>query len=286
MINFLIWAPEYTNSSGGIIALHKLADLIAKQGENSFIFSGSTFEGSSANLIVDSNQLSYFIPEKTMVLYPEIISGNPFNSKFVTRWLLNTPGKIGGDGIYDENDLVYKYLDYFIAPDESKVKGELRTFDLKLDKFINRGEPRSGECYLIKKGFGKVLDKHKEDSLNIDHYINDDYLVDVFNQKEYFISYDAICFHLQQAVLCGCIPVVIPDEGVSREEYLEKSLANKYGIAYGFDDIERAKETAPLLKGYLESLEEESVRLVKSYIADCYSHMGLIKNSNRLSFEN
>jgi len=285
MINFLIWAPEYSTISGGIIALHKLADLIAKQGENSFIFSGRTFEGSSAHLITDGNQLSYFIPEKTMVVYPEIINGNPFNSKFVTRWLLNTPGKIGGDGIYDRNDLVYKWADYYSAPDESKVKGELRAFDLKLDKFINRGETRSGECYLIKKGADKVLDKHKEDSLNIGQYISDDYLVDVFNQKEYFVCYDSMTFHLQQAALCGCIPIIIPDDGVGREEYMEKSVINKYGIAYGFDDIERAKETAPLLKGYLESLEEESVRLVKSYIADCYSHMGLIKNSNKLSFK-
>jgi hypothetical protein len=278
MINFLIWAPEYSNNSGGIIALHKLADLIAKQGENSFIFSTKTIEGSSAKLVNHTSQFHNFTLENTMVVYPEIISGNPFNFKFVTRWLLNTPGVIGGDGIYGENDLVYKYLEYFKAPDESKVKGELRTFDLKLDKFINREESRSGECFLVKKGIGKVLDKHKPDSLNLDHYISDDYLVDIFNKKEYFISYDAITFHLQQAVLCGCIPVVIPDEGINREEYLKKSLANKYGIAYGFDDIERAKETAHLLKGYLESLEEESIGLVKSYIDDCYSHMGLIRN--------
>jgi hypothetical protein len=185
---------------------------------------------------------------------------------------------MGGDGIFGEDDLIYKYLEYFSVADESKVKGELRVFDLKLDKFINRGESRSGECFLVKKGANKVLDKHKPDSLNVDNYINDDYLVDVFNQKEYFISYDAITFHLQQSVLCGCIPVVIPDEGVSREEYLEKSLANRYGIAYGFDDIERAKETAPLLKDYLLSLEEESIELVKNYINDCYTHMGLIKN--------
>lgn len=273
MINFLIWAPEYTDKSGGIIALHKLADTIAKQGENSFIFSRKTFKGSLATLISDESRLANFDIENTMVIYPEIVTGNPFNYKFVTRWLLNTPGFIGGDGIYEETDLIYKYVDYFKAPDESKVKGELRVFDLKLDKFINRGESRSGECFLIKKGRSKVLDKHKIDSLNIDNYISDDYLVDVFNQKEYFISYDAVTYHLQQAALCGCIPVVIPDDGVSREEYMEKSVINKFGIAYGFDDIERARETAHLLKGYLESLEEECNELVRKYIDDCYSYM-------------
>ena len=272
MINFLIWAPEYSTGSGGIIALHKLADLIAKQGENSFIFSAKTFEGSSATLISDGSQLSGFSLENTMAIYPEIICGNPFNSKFVTRWLLNTPGVIGGDGVYEENDLVYKWADYYLAPDESKVRGELRTFDLKLDKFVNRGESRSGECFLVKKGRHKSLDKHKPDSLNIDPPLDDEYLIDVFNKKEYFVSYDSMTFHVQQAALCGCVPIIVPDEGVSREEYMEKSAINKFGIAYGFDDIERARETMPQIKNYLLSLEEESVRLVKSYIGDCYSH--------------
>ena len=278
MVDFLIWAPGYTESSGGIIALHKLADLIAKQGENAYICTTETFEGSSAKIVNEENPLNGITQETTMTVYPEIINGNPFGTRFVTRWLLNTPGVCGGDGIYEENDLIYKWVEYYKAPDESKVKGELRTFNLKLDKFVNRNEPRSGECFLVKKGRNKILDKHKPDSINIDSFISDEYLIDLFNQKEYFISYDSMTFYLQQAVLCGCIPVVIPDEGVSREEYLEKSLANRYGIAYGFDDIERAKETSHLLKDYLISLEEESIELVKNYINDCYAHMGLIRN--------
>ena len=278
MINFLIWAPEYTDTSGGIIALHKLADLIANQGENAYICTSKTFEGSSAKVVNESNPAVGITQENTMTVYPEIINGNPFGTKFVTRWLLNTPGVCGGNGIYEETDLVYKWADYYSAPDESKVRGEIRAFNLKLDKFINREEPRSGECFLVKKGRNKVLDKHKIDSINIDNFISDDYLIDLFNQKEYFVSYDSMTFHLQQSALCGCIPIIIPDEGVSREEYMERSVINKFGIAYGFDDIERAKETSHLLKDYLLSLEEESIELVKNYINDCYSHMGLIRN--------
>jgi hypothetical protein len=278
MIKFLIWAPEYDKSSGGCIALHKLADSIARQGEVAYICTPKTFEGSLAKVVNESNPISGLEHETTMTLYPEIIQGNPFGTRYVTRWLLNTPGVCGGDGIYEDTDLIYKWADYYLAPDESKVRGELRTFDLKLDKFINREGERSGECFLVKKGRNKILDKHKPDSINIDNYISDEYLVDLFNQKEYFVSYDSMTFHLQQAALCGCIPIIIPDEGVSREEYMERSVINKFGIAYGSDDIERARETAPQLKDYLLSLEEESIELVKNYINDCYVHMGLIKN--------
>lgn len=276
MINFLIWSPGFDTNSGGIIALHRLADLIAKQGEKSYIFTSHTFEGSSATVINERTPIN-LIDEETMVIYPEIISGNPFGTKFVTRWLLNTPGKIGGDGKYGDNDLVFKYYDYFDAPDESKVKGELRTFTLKLDKFYNKNIPRKGECFIVKKGSNKELNKHSKDSINIDRYINDDYLVDTFNKTEKFISYDSMTFHIQQAALCGCIPIIIPDKGVSKEEFMKRAPVNKVGVAYGFDDIENAKSTIHLVKSHLEQMEKDSIKLVKNYIECCYEHMK-IKN--------
>lgn len=274
-MNFVIWAPAYNEDSGGVIAIHVLADLIAKQGENCYIYCTKTFEGSSAKLIHGPQE--FMNDNNTMYIYPEVVSGNPSGGKFVTRWLLNTPGLLGGDGIYEPTDLIYKYYDYFKAPDESKVLGELRTFKLKLDKFVNKGLERKGECYVVRKGRNKVLDKHRPGSLNIDKYISDDYLIDTFNNKEFFISYDSMCFHLQQAALCGCIPIVIPDEGVSKEVFLEKAPINKYGVAYGFDDIQHARETMHLLRHHLEGMESESIELVKKYITDCYDKMGLSK---------
>ena len=272
MVDFLIWAPAYDNNSGGIIALHKLADLLAKQGENAYIYTEKTFEGSSAKVIGPGSNIQLTV-ENTMAIYPEIIIGNPFGTPFVTRWLLNTPGVCGGDGVYGENDLVFKYYDYFNAPDESKVKGELRTFTLKLDKFFNKNLERNGECFIVKKGRGKTLDKHASNSINIDTYISDDYLIDVFNKTERFIAYDSMTFHIQQAALCGCLPIVIPDEGVSKEEFIRRAPINKYGMAYGFDDVEHAKATLHLMESHLKDMENESLELVKNYIKCCYNHM-------------
>lgn len=275
MIDFLIWSPEYDDSSGGIIALHKLADLIAKQGESCYILSNNTIENSSAKTLKDLQNVSLDI-NKTMMVYPEIVNGNPNGAKHITRWLLNTPGVCGGNGIFDDNDLVYKYYDYFQAPDETKVKGELRTFNLKLNQFYNKNLKREGECYIIKKGKNKTLDKHHPQSINIDTYINDDYLVEIFNTKETFISYDSMCFHLQQAALCGCVPIVIPDKGISKEEFIKKAPVNKYGVAYGFDDIDHAKTTMPLLKDYLIEMEKQSFEQVKKFISDSYNHINKI----------
>lgn len=272
-INFVVISPEFNANSGGIIALHKLADKLCKFGEIAYI-NVPTLKSSSAKFI-EKNDLSTLDLNQTMVIYPEIISGNPLNAKYVTRWLLNTPGLIAGDGKYSENDLIYKYWQYFNAPDETKVKGELRCLDLKLDVFINNNSPRIGECFLIKKGYKtkRVLNKHSYHSLNLDAFISDEYLVNVFNEKLMFVSYDTMTYHSIQAALCGCISIVIPDENISKEEWIQKAPINKYGIAYGLNDIAWAKQTMHLVKGHLESLEQECDQLIKNYIHDCYTHI-------------
>ena len=54
------------------------------------------------------------------------------------------------------------------------------------------------------------------------------------------------------AALCGCIPIVVPIEGVSKQEWHpEKEL--RYGIAYGSGDVEWA----------LQTREEPRARLLK-----------------------
>ncbi len=273
-INFVIISPEFKAESGGIIVLHKLADMLAKLGENSYI-NVPTYEGSSAKFI-HKNDISSLNLNSSMFIYPEIIVGNPYNAKHITRWLLNTPGVIAGDGKYGDNDLIYKFWHYFKAPDEAKVKGELRCIDLKLGYYYNKNNSsRSGECFLIKKGalIGKVLDKHSDNSLNIDRFISDEYLVNVFNEKLMFISYDALTYHSIQAALCGCISVVIPDPGVSKQEWIDKCPINKYGVAYGLNDIAWARQTMHLVKDHLLSIEQETHQLIKSYIADCYSYI-------------
>jgi hypothetical protein len=77
--------------------------------------------------------------------------------------------------------------------------------------------------------------------------------------------------------LCGCIPIVIPDDGVTKEEFIKKSPVNKYGVAYGFDDMEHAISTIHLVKPYLEQTEKEGVDSVIKFVNDCYKHLNIKK---------
>lgn len=284
-VKFLIDTPSYTDASGGCIALHKLAEMLADRGYETYTTS-PTKAGSKA-IYIGNNPGSKLDFNITMVVYPEVVIGNPYDAKYVTRWILNTPGKIGGDGVFGKNDLIYKYSDLFDVINNNKVHGYLTCIDTKKDYFVDLKLNREGSSYLIKKGKleNKALIHHPKDSLNIDDFKSDAYLLDVFNQKEIFISYDAASYHSVQAALCGCISVVIPDANITKDEWYKKHDIVKHGIAYGMDDIQWAKDTMHLLRSDLQILEDKCEKTVDEYIEKCISTirpMSLPKVTNRL----
>ena len=73
-----------------------------------------------------------------------------------------------------------------------------------------------------------------------------------------FISYDPQTFLSIMAALCGCISVVYPLDGLTKQEWIHttaaskyvknKGLDNLYGIAYGLEDVQYATDTLHLVK--------------------------------------
>ena len=272
-LNFITWAPGFTPAYGGVIALHKLAHNLSLLGENSYLYTDRINPKWRAGMLPSDLPVSTNM-DKTIVIYPEIVVGNPLNAKHVVRWVLNTPGVCGGDGIFGDEDLIFKFQEYFSVDEKYKVSGLLTALDVDFDTFRNRNEPREGECFMIYKGKDKPLNLHKPDSMCLDAFRGHfGHLADIFNSKEMFICYDHATFVLAQAALCGCLPVVIPDGVHSKEEWKALFPAAKYGIAYGFDDIPWARETLPRVRENLERIMEEDLQSVVNFINICNSHV-------------
>ncbi len=203
--------------------------------------------------------------DETMVVYPEVIKGNPLGAKHVTRYILNTPGFLGGDGVFGERDLVYKFLDRFEAPDESRVNGLLHAYDPHLDLFRNRGGKRDGFCYTARhmgtgrQPIGECIDGYAKDG-------GHEYLADTFNRRRYFYSYCDITMISIFAALCGCISIVHPDGRTTPEEWRERNRPLRYGIAYGLEDIGHAVDTIHLVKDNMEEILAESIEQTKAFI--------------------
>jgi len=271
-MNFVIYAPgDYTPNGGGCVALHKLAHNIALTGQRSYIMTSKT----------NPNYLGIQCSEKEAIelckdgiaIYPEVVCGNPFRAAKVMRWILYHVRNHDNFGKFAPTDLIYKYAPYFNLRFEQPIHGELRAHELNLDIFYDKGYARLGECYLIKKGNDKEHNKHHNGAIKLDDYPSkggNEYLAEVFNSCERFISYDTATWLNVMASLCGCLSIVAPDAGVTPEQWHNGFNYFKYGIAYGESDIAYAKQTAHLLKPELLKIEAETISETRNFIKQAY----------------
>lgn len=282
--DFVIWSPEFNESSGGIIALHYLCHLINNLGRKSYIFRPELvyqslgYQGAFNSVKSEAFSRIYapvrtsFPSKNSIVIYPEIVEGNPLKGQNIVRWLLYKPGAFTGTIQYGEDDLIFTYQDAFDSNELPQIRGGnlyVLYYLNDIYKQTNFGK-REGACFLIKKGAHKLSRKEYGKKTLIDG-LNHMEKARIFNQSEVFISYDTSTLYSQYAALCGCSSVVVPDDGVDVDEWHQQDPRWRYGVAYGFsnDEISRAKSTRPLLNSLITKLEESSIESVKRFIDVC-----------------
>ena len=136
------------------------------------------------------------------------------------------------------------------------------------DLFADRGEPRRGGCFAVHKGlYKKQIPETAGLPLVTDH--RPESLAALFRSKEVFYCYDAFSCLSLLAAAAGCLSVVIPENGLSAQEWREKIPMMKYGIAYGTttQELEWARATQDKVIGLLQESERESVIQVNNLIA-------------------
>lgn len=271
---YIVWAYPFQSNSGGVIVLHKLCHMLNELGQKAYLWPG---EGSFDNFQLyekyNTPMASMSDLTDSIIIYPEIVVGNPLNAKNVVRWILNTPGVIGGDGIYGENDLLFYFSKAFNS--NKRTQGNyLQIFEMNNAMYQDYKKERTGSCYVKRKGRARELVHDLLESEEITNTSPSQELVDLFNKKEYFFSYDDATFLLLQAAMCGCISVVIPKDGVTPYHWRNLSPTRKTGIAYGFDDIEHALNTKENVRKHLESLDAFSIVMVQEFIDRSQNHFG------------
>lgn len=292
-MKFVIVAPGYDDNSGGIVVLHQLCDRLNRLGYRAYLwpifkpifdweapfrsiylwsrYFRKTFKygyGINEKLItprIHDNDL-----DDAIVIYPEIIVGNPLKAKRVVRWLLHKPGFNNGGKIeFGKEDLFFYYEKAF---DDTRFNrfpdNHLHIVSQRKDTyFVTTMQKRQGTCYLMRKGNKRAIIHDISESVLVDHLSHEE-MAKVFNQTEMCVIYDTYTMFSVYAAMCGCIPVIIPEEGVSIEVW-QPEEENRYGMAYGFDGIEYARETRDLLLAKLERQEDESNTAVHDFVEKC-----------------
>ncbi len=296
---FVIWSPGFSASVGGSIVLHYLCHLLNTMGHRAFIWPGARWPNYNISNISENRSIEivqrilriaknkikrdtyYLHPdlqtpvahpedlENAIVIYPEIVYGNPLNCRRVVRWFLHKPGRHTGSANFEVGDLHFYYQEYF--NDEKihkKTENLLRIRWIRDDVYAQRNfGQRVGSCYLIRKGQERSDIKKLRQSTRIDYY-GHRRIANTFNQKEFFFSYDLYTMYCVYAAMCGCIPVVVPRPGVEIEDWRANPL-DRYGIAYGMSEIDWAIKTRPKLIERIYEEKGKEKQIVLAFIEKC-----------------
>lgn len=293
---FIVYARSYDENSGGSIVLHKLCDLINKAGYKALIWPmgkpvifkcksffclkyAASYFLKKITLRGFKTNISYNTPiakkndlEGSIILYPEIISGNPIDAKRYARWFLHKPGFHTGNYRYAPGDLYFTYQPVFNNHDENLIYGGVLTITELLSDIYTckNNEPRVKQCYMIRKGASRDDLPNLNGKWIVDNLSHHE-MANAFNECDRCYFYDEHTMYSIYAALCGCIPIIVPLPGVSKEQWQpDESL--RFGIAYGEEDIDYALSSRKDLLEYRKNLERKNMESVNLFIDVVLKH--------------
>jgi len=247
-MKILIYSFDYNWRVGGIVVLNKLAQVLAEQGHDIYILCGEAKSSSKAKAIDMKEALEIAKDNNTVVIYPEVIFGNPLMAKKVGRWILYFPGVNGGDKTFDESEYIFTYNTEFVMDTEFAAATEIQIVETMVDNFFDLGLERTKDVILVKKGnknlrsrrrtYLKPMEKMLYKPESADKIITESSNVTDYNLQlnkiRYFISYDNHSYHSVLASLAGCVSVIIPASSNLEKNPKSKFLAKIDSVSYGF----------------------------------------------------
>jgi hypothetical protein len=280
-MKYIIYAPSFSEKNGGSIFLHELVNALNGLGEDAYLWPTLNthkltwrrrvrdfFRKKSiyaVNPKLNTPIASKFdINDETIVVYPEITLGNPLNIKNVVRWLLYTPGALRPYE-FGKDDFFFTVGEMCDIPEITGGAPDL--FMWKINKtYKNLNLPDRKEiCFITRKGSGKEKIAETEGAIQIDGMSHRE-INEIFNKCSTFYSYDEATMYSQYAAISGCLSVVIPGAYLNREEWSKNHILAKYGVAYGLDDLDHARQTQHKVAGLLEAEEQKGLETVERFV--------------------
>jgi hypothetical protein len=276
-----IYSPSSDQNSGGISALYNLYNLLKQKALNFNIhmFNYDTYKNISKFKLDDSD----------IVIYPEIIEGNPLNAKNVIRFILFSLELNNRNNIqqtWNKSDYIInwlkweksntKYIQIYLPFIDTDYK------HLNLERFQDT-------CCLVKKGVffydtNDIISEINEKKYIVIDNLNKNQIINKFNTCKYFYTYDPVTAYIAYSIICGCIPIIKPLKNYNKEEYINTFLSCeicslKNGFAYGDykKELEFAEKT-------LEIGKHEAEKILSSEVCKYYINKFIILLNDQFVF--
>lgn len=268
---YYVCAPSYTATSAGIKALHLLCHHLNLKGYPSFLATNGEYRyKTNPELITPLADEEVVALHKQynktpIVIYPDVVKGNPLNSQCVVRYLLHYAGFLGGDKSFLQEDLIFTYTKQIGQKMGIEDPNVLFMPICNTDIFYPPADQvlRKGSCFYASKyrGFsGAELSELTKDSVEITRDLSNSQttieVADLLRHSECFYTYEDTSL-ITEAILCGC-PVVLIKNKFFNHEPLAKYELGTEGCTFdaSLQGIAAARESIPIAqKKFFDSVE-------------------------------
>ena len=229
---YTIWTPEWSHMSGGIRALHQLKKELIKRGMKASFYNESRH------------------PNELMI-YPEIVRGNPCDAKRWVKWLLNTAN--------------FPHEECW-AWEIGMGNHPLLTVNIiEMDLWVPRKKTNKIAYWV---GKGHINENYiPENGIEITRYnfLDRKELAKFISELDYLISFDPFSGINLEATLVNT-PVLIYGDGKWSKELIEKQGWLKYGIAWSIEELDKARESVYHSRSNYENLIVEFDKRIDNFI--------------------
>lgn len=241
-MKYLIYSYNYTHASAGYKVLHRLCHELNQAGQEAYI----GFQKS--NPVWNTPYHEPPLDGDWTAIYPEVISGNPWNAPRVVRYVLNNPGKLGGDKVYDPAEIVFVYSPLFddmgVGPDRLLMLPTVET-----DIYRDYGLPRFTAMFYVGKG-RKTRDLDAVE-VSMELRLDRERLADALNHATVLYTFDNMTGMVDIARMCGCPVVMIPNGEYTRDQY--DQFVDVEGL--GWDEMPPPFDSAAFRDRYIASYD-------------------------------
>lgn len=261
---YYVYAPPYLEVSGGIRAMHYFCHALNLVGEEAYVTTEKISTKLRTPVLTEGiQQLHRSSMRDPIVIYPEIVDGNPLGLRHIVRYLLNYPGAINQRSIkWMSTDLVFTH--------GLEVVPHGITAQLVQIPLINRAiyntegtEPgaRKGSLLFLNRYLGRggqlqeVTNAATEISFRVPTRSPKE-LSQLYRSAELLYTYEhsTACY---EAMLCGCPVVYLPNPIMLKQP--PEGHLGKVGWAWGAlpEEVSFAKNTVAQVSGNYEAIESQ-----------------------------
>lgn len=255
-LNYVIWAPPFC-SCAGVRALYRLSHELESLGYSAPVLCHKPTDGYHC-----ITSFTKEMQENDIIIYPEIVSGNPLGFHRVVRYVLYFSGKLGGDITYDKNEYIISWSDeyYKDAP--------ILTIPLiEEELFYDAGFGKTQDCIFHHKNYGVNLPLSLDNCIEITmkYPSTRKELAKLLQTTGTLYSFDQHSMLNDEAILCGANVMIVTNDGfkpytsMNYDYDLFRKQLNHFIL-----NSQNLVSVSPVNKNHLTI--RQTVKLISSYI--------------------